>query len=348
MLDFRHIHHTHRYALLLFSILIVVVVSGCIIPTLPISPTTPSAGGLGVESFTTDLQLSEFYSEEPITFQIKFRNTGSMKANNVFAELLGLDEDWCCDDIGEGSWTIGKEKLPNEDKCRYTGDGFTMDPPNSDMGTQGESAVCSWSYMTPDIPKNIPSVPYHPSVRLFYSYKTIFQRTITFGSHQDLRNIQDLGGSLPVSSGVVTSSPVLLTLNVNSPVRFWTTGTGIGEVTFPIEINIENVGGGVACATDSFISKSCKSAHGGQEAKNKIKLKIDVGSDLTLGEECQEFGSGYGNIVSLWKGKSNSITCDVKVSGLTNTGSVQKKITLEAVYEYTIDSDMEIRVTGKN
>ncbi len=338
-------HHLNRHALLLFSVLVVIVVSGCISP---ISPITPSAGGLSVESFTTDLQLSEFYSEEPITFQIKFRNTGSVKAENVFAELLGLDEDWCCDDIGKGPWTGGKEKLPNEDKCRYTGDGFTMDPPNPEMGTQGESAVCSWTYMTPDIPKNIPNVPYHPSVRLFYSYKTIFQRTITFGSHQDLRNIQDLGGSLPVSTGTLTSSPILLTLDVNSPVRFWTTSTGNGEVTFPIEISIENIGGGVACATKSSIHKSCKSTQGGQEAKNKIRLKINVGPDLMLGEECQEFGSVDGNVVSLWKGKSNAITCDVKVSGLMNTGSVQKKITLEAAYEYVIDSDMEIKVTGKN
>ncbi len=330
--------------LMLFPILFVILASGC---TIPIGPQPPKAGGLTIESFVTDLQVSEISSGEPITFQLKFRNTGSVTAKNVFAELFGLDESWCCDMVGitgEGPWTSGKEKLPNEERCRYTGVGFSLLPPDPQSGTLGESSTCTWSYKAPSIPKNLPSVPFTPTVRLFYTYKTILLKSITFGSHQDLRATQNIGGVLPASTTSVTSSPISISVQTKSPIRFWTVGDGSGEVKFPIKIDIKNIGGGTVCANEGGLLKSCKLLIGGEESKNNIFLKITPGLGLELREECRDFEMG--KIITLWKGQSNSITCDVVAAGLEAKGPVQRSITIEAEYEYTIDIETSIRVVG--
>ena len=328
-----------RY-LAVLSILFVIAVSGCISPQ-------AQSGGVTIEAFTTDLQVSEIYSGEPVAFQLKFRNTGSVRAENVFAELFGLDESWCCELVGisnEGPWTSSKEKLPNEEGCRYSGQGLSLLPPDPQAGTSGETSTCTWSYRTPSIPKNLPSVPFTPTVRLYYTYKTIVSELITFGSHQDLRAVQNTGGTLPVSTTSSTASPISLSLQTKSPIRFWTSGDGTGEVTFSVVIDINNAGGGMACASDSGLFKSCKLPVGGEGSKNKIILKITPGSGLQLQGECSDFVGG--KIITLWKGESNSISCDVKATGLEQTGSVQRTITVEASYEYAIDSSITIRIVG--
>jgi hypothetical protein len=334
--------HKNKY-LVILPILFIILVSGC---TFPINPPQPQAGGLVVEAFVTDLQVSEMYSGEPVTFQLKFRNTGSLKAENVFAELFGLDESWCCEMVGipgEGPW-INKEKLPNEEKCRYPGEGFSLLPPDPQAGTQGETFTCTWSYKAPAIPKNLPSVPYIPTTRLFYTYKTILSKTITFGSHQDLRAVQNIGGTLPASTTSSTISPISISMQIKSPIMFWTTSYGTGEVTFPIEIDITNVGGGMACASESGLPKSCKLLVGGEKSKNRVILKITPGAGLELQDECMDFKNG--ETITLWRGQSNSIACDVKAIGLEPKGPVQKTITIEAAYEYAIDTDTSIRVVG--
>lgn len=332
--------------LALLPIVLVILVSGC---TMPIGPTPTGSGGVVIEAFEPDLQVSEIYSGEPITFQLKFRNTGSVKAENVFAELFGLDEDWCCESVGlpgEGPWR-NNEKLPNEEKCRYTSEGFPMLPPDPAAGTSGETFVCSWSYRAPDIPRNLPSVGYRPMARLFYTYHTTSSNSITFGSHQDIRGIQDVGGALPMSTTDTTLSPISITMETKSPIRFWTAGMEQGEVTFPIEINIENVGGGIACATDSQIYQSCKLPVGGENAKNKIKLEIIPDPGLQIQDECSDFTNTGGKIITLWKGQSNSIACDVTATGLENKGPVQKSIAVKATYEYAVDAETSIRVVGR-
>ncbi len=333
-------------ALLVLPIMFVIFVSGC---TNPIGPgNVQSGGGITVEFFGPDIQVSEIFSEEPINFQIKFRNTGSVRAEHVFAELFGLDESWCCGTTGvpnEGSWTTNNEKLPNEDGCRYTGSGTTLLPPDQQMGTQGESRVCTWSYRAPTIPRNIPSVPYTPTVRVFYDYKTILVKSITFGSHQDIRGIQDVGGTLPVSTTSSTSSPVSLSMETKSPIRFWTSGSG-GEVTFPVDIGISNIGGGMACSAGFGTEKPCKLQSGGEGSKNRIMLKITPDEGLELHDECSEFLNG--KLMTLFKGQSNSISCDVSARGLRTTGPVKKAITLEAFYEYVIDTETSISVIGMN
>ncbi|MCK4714477.1 MAG: hypothetical protein KAT35_02805, partial [Candidatus Aenigmarchaeota archaeon] len=64
----------------LLSIFSVLAVSGC---------TTPVQTGSGVviQEFTPG--FTEIYPGEPIVFYLKFKNTGSVEATNVFAEVLG-------------------------------------------------------------------------------------------------------------------------------------------------------------------------------------------------------------------------------------------------------------------
>ena len=161
-------------------LVLVVCASGC--------TNTKTAGkGVIIEAFEPD--HPEIYSGEPVVFRLLVRNTGSVEARNVHAELLGIDEDWCCKPAGtpeeKGRW-LNREKLPNEEECRYNGEGFSLAAPDPSMGTSGGTHTCTWSYRAPTIERGF-SLTYRPTARVFYTYSTTTTKLITFGSSAELR-----------------------------------------------------------------------------------------------------------------------------------------------------------------
>ena len=137
------------YAKSCIPVLIVLLVSGCI------STSIETGNGVIIKNY--DVGFSDVYSGECVDFDVLIKNTGSIKAEDVFVELVGLDEGWSDDEIswgrgcsgtGGGPW-VGGEKLPNEGTCRYTSSGSELLPPDILRGTEGEERVCSWSYMAP-------------------------------------------------------------------------------------------------------------------------------------------------------------------------------------------------------
>jgi hypothetical protein len=331
---------------LALPVLAIILVSGCT------TGSTVSGNGVIVKEFAPE--FTEIYAGEPVTFRLLMQNQGSVNANNVHAELLGLDEDWCASQTGgntcKSSAGNRAEMLPNEPECQYTGTNFNMLAPDPTRGTSGGSHICTWTYNAPPIQKGF-TITYTPTVRVFYAYNSGVVKLITFGSSNELRNIQDTGGKLPAETKSQTSSPIMLDIQTKGPIRFW---QGENGVIVPVEITINNVGGGIACADPNSgkIQGSCKStvAQSGENAQNKVKLTISFGTDSSSkmslqGEACAGFSTG--KVISLWKGQSNSIVCEVLAAGLNSVSTVQRMIQVTADYEYYTDTSSSIKVIGR-
>jgi hypothetical protein len=316
---------------LLFSVIAVLVVSGC----------TQIDTGNGVKVLEFGPDLSRAYPGEVIDFRVRFQNTGSLDAEGVFAELLGLDEDWYNPGFSGagagGPWEDG-EKLPNEEECRYTDTGShkTLLAPNPQYGTPGEKQTCSWTYKAPGedkIPRDMDRV-YPVTARVFYDYRTDVVKLLPLLSKDEVLKLRDRGGTIEFGDVSSTSSPVRITLQSESPIRVIGDGSNMESVEFPIKIDIEDVGGGTPC-----LPNQCKKTEGGEW--NKILLKITTGP----GVEFRECGDDLmkDTVISLYKGQTNSIQCFVKISGIQESIS-QDTLVISATYSYFVDADSEITV----
>jgi hypothetical protein len=333
--------------LLVLPLLAAILISGCT------TGNTTTGTGVVVKEFAPE--FTEIYAGEPVTFRLLMQNQGSVDAKNVHAELLGLDEDWC-NPTQECTTSSGgrQEKTPNEPECAYgSSGGFNLLAPDAQRGTSGASHICTWTYKAPPIQKGF-TITYTPTARTYYSYSGGVTKLITFGSSSELRRIQDTGGKLPVETKSQTSGPITVDIQTQGPIRFWSDEK---KITFPLEVTINNVGGGVACAFEGYeggiregdfgtvnLKDSCKRD---EKYKNKVIVAINLvsNSKMTLSTECKDFSSG--KQISLWKGQSNSIVCEVTATDLDVTGPSQKSITVQAYYEYYTDTTSSIKVIGR-
>lgn len=308
--------------LVAFTIMFVITVSGC---TFIPGPSGPTVGGVSIVDFNSD--FSELYPKEMVTFNLKVKNTGSVTAEKVFAELLGLDEDWYA----------ANEEDPQEDECRWKSEtGFTLAPPRPEYGVDGETHVCTWKYPAPeDIPAG-GSIRYDATARVFYTYHTELIKSITLVSYDKMKEIQQQGGSLPIDTVSQTTSPISISVATRSPIRIQN-----DEVSFQLEVTIENAGGGVVCRKDK-----CKKQYGGKW--NEVKLKIDLpnGMELSDNSGCSKI-AGEGDYVSVWTGKPNKIACEIEIpKSYSITGPEQKTVNVRADYSYFIEKTIPITVTS--
>lgn len=315
-----------KYLFLAFVFL--VLISGCTTPV-------PKPAGVVIESFTTD--FSEVYPGEPVSFRVKIRNTGSVDAENVFAELYGLDESWCESSVKCDKKT--REVFPNEEECRYDGNGFSLEAPDPLRKTKGESHVCTWSYTAPDIPPGF-SIHYTPKVGIFYTYRSITIQSITLLPQNELIRIKDSHLPLPTETVSTTNSPIHISVETLSPVRYW---KSTETIETPIKITITNLGDGFPCygPTEKPPHKSCKSLC--QNCKDKVKVYVQPLDEDIIPKDCKEVTK---DPIFLPYGKSNSFVCYIKIKNLPKYRAVQKNIKVEAVYEYY--TEKEISLTLKN
>ena len=205
----------------LLSVVAVLLVSGC----------TQAGTGNGVKVLDFGPDLSKVYPGEVVNFNLRFQNTGSLNAGGVFAELLGLDEDWYdsgLGDIGGGPWE-GGEKLPNEKECRYTeGVHKTLLAPNPQYGTPGETQSCSWTYKAPGEDKVSRDMDrtYPITARVYYDYRTEVVKLVPFLSKEEVLKLRDRGATIQLSDVSSTSSPVSISLETDSPIRVLSSGSG--------------------------------------------------------------------------------------------------------------------------
>ncbi len=312
----------------LLSVLSVIAVSGC-------TGQVNTGNGVVIEEFTPG--FTEIYPGEPVVFYLKFRNAGSVDATNVFAEVLGLDEDWALSSSGiDGNRILRGEVLPRESLCQYDRtEHHTLMAPDMTYGTEGESATCTWMYRAPGIPEGMK--PEYPiTARVFYDYRTDVVKSFTLAPAGEMLSYSQQGRALPAGTVSSTRSPISISVESRSPIRFWDNG----DVSFPVAITVSNKGGGMACLRDH-----CKKASSGGHEWNQVLLRITpAGDGLSVSEECEGF-TGSGGILEVWPGRDNTIICNIVAGSLDSiVGHEERMIGISAEYGYFTDSHASITI----
>ena len=134
--------------ILLLLLAVIMLSSGCVLPAeWPVDTRTTTGGGVVIEHFGPD--FNEVRSGEEVVFTLRVKNTGSVMAQNGFAELLGLDPEW---KPGAGATTSATgEVFPDEERCRYTNKGINLLPGDPESGISGGEETCTWRYVAPNV-----------------------------------------------------------------------------------------------------------------------------------------------------------------------------------------------------
>ncbi len=315
---------------LFMPLILLLLTSGCTMLTIPFESQTPVGAGVVIESFGIEPEMSEVYSNEEVLFVLKFRNTGTAKAENCFAELLGLDQTW---KPGEGARTNprNQEVFPMERECQYDqrNHWIVLLPPDPTSGIEGAYHVCTWKYRAPEVPPGL-YADYKPRARVFYDYESFIIKTITIVPRDELTIIQNQGKPLPAETVSKSKSPISIDVETRSPIR-----THGETLVFPVIIKVENVGGGTVCEN----SEKCRKFAQGGPAWNRFTLNIN----LPPGMEFVEESCSPKETISLVGGKSQTIACKVRVTEIPDR-LTQKNLEIRAKYGYFIDKTIEIRV----
>jgi len=304
------------FVLLLASITL--TVSGC---TATVEVTEK---GVEIESFSAD--FSSVYSGENVRFSMLVRNTGTSDAAHVFTEVLGIDQSW--------GPNPGQEKLPNEQECRYSGSHFSLLAPEPDNGVPGQAHQCTWNYEAPSLSAG-QSITYDVTARVFYRYSSITTTILTFGSYDEIRELQNSGQPLPSETTVSSQGPIRITIDTTGPIRF---SEDEDEVGLTLYVTVENIGGGTVCSAEN--PNDCKPYPGdGVEKQNKVKIEFPAASNMVFSEEC-------GREITVWSGSSNSYSCEAKATGLQNQAMTQRTIAASSAYSYYTDKEISVTVSG--
>lgn len=309
--------------LLLFPPLILLI-SGC-----TTTSTVETGNGVVIKEFGP--AFSQVYPNEPIIFDLKMKNTGSVNAEGVFAEILGIDQDWYDESFTSGGPWLGGEKLPDQDECRYNEEHGDLLAPNEEYGTEGEVMTCTWTYKAPNLPLGT-KTSYDIWARVFYTYSSITIKSITAGSQEQIRTYIDQGKTIPVSTVSKTRSPIELSFSTQEPIRYWE-----GKTQIPITIGIKNIGGGTPCKKDK-----CKDREGFEESWGKIDVKVGLTEGMTLLGDCADFTGGKELLIL--PNQENKVVCSLELTDLDMTGLEQRMISLSAEYSYFIDSASSITI----
>jgi hypothetical protein len=345
---------------LILPFILIIASSGCI------STGNPAGSGQGViiENFEPD--FAKVYAGENFKLQAKVKNIGSVDAEKVYPKLFNV--------MG-GTGQNFEISCQINDECGCA----NLLAPDPERGTLGGSLSCIWECKAPKGIEKGMTVTFNPSVRLYYIYNTNTIKSITIASQDELRTIQNEGKPLPSETVSTTSGPVQMDIVVNGPIRYL---SDEGEVIFPININIQNTGGGTACTLSTCVTSSqsnlpdssfsqCSRTSSGNSGSsgyeegqsqgtytgcdqtcnwNSVRIFVDNDRTITLNNcELSQLGPEEGLKIDLWKGQSKTITCEVVMStaSLQTTGFVQKSLNFRIQYDYFIDASTSVEVIGR-
>ena len=306
----------NRLLILPLLVLPALLVSGC-----TLTPVEVTGNGVEIESLSAD--FDNIFEGEQVTFRMTVRNTGSADTQEVFAELLGIDQEW--------GPNPGQEVLPNEEECRYGSDShFSLLAPEPENGIPGQSHICTWTYIAPDLPDGA-SITYEVTGRVFYRYSSSTLTSVTFGTYDELVALQNSGQPLPAETTSSSKGPIKITIESQGPIRF---SEGESTVEFPLYITIENLGGGVVCKADD--PNECKD-YMGTDPQNKVSISFSA-NDINL-DDCEI------SEMSVWAGLPNYHSCEAIATNMPQIIS-QRIITATAAYSYYSDKTTTVTVTG--
>jgi hypothetical protein len=230
---------------LIILFLLIVMVSGCVIPGIP--GFGPVVTGTGVLITEWKPDFSRVYAGEDVTLYANVKNMGSFEANNVHLELTDLS-----------GWSNAKL---NTRECEMSS--LTLMAGDVQYGTEGEEKMCSWTATAPDIDRGLHMV-YKPKVMLCYDYtSTTVLRTPSI-SRDELKRLQDSGSGLPSQSTISSGSPISISASTPSPII-----VSSARVEFPLRISVTNGGGGMFCVQGAYGTCS------GSERTNSVSVKIE-------------------------------------------------------------------------
>jgi len=269
-----------------------------------IDPGPIQATGPGVVVKNFVPDFPEVSSTEEVSFIALIQNTGSNRAEYVKAEILGLEE-----------WELVGYKYP---ECAS---GFDLIQADAHVGTSGEIKTCSWVYEAPQLPPDI-SLVYEPVLRVYYNYMSNTVSSISIVPRNELRRLQNSGQSLPVDVKSSTSGPLTISIQTEPILSFEP------RATFPVTITVANNEGGIAC----YLPDCTKNTNW-----NKVLLNFDLDPMMSL-VDCSDME------LTLYKGKSNSITCKVEVFDIPEDTISKRTISVTATYDYMIEKSAEVKV----
>ncbi len=229
-------------------------------------------------------------------FQLKLKNTGSFEADGSVSINLG-DMEWTCLDIST------------------RGTSFTrLIPPSEERGTQGEELTVMWNCKAPEIEEGM-HIPYNVRAEVEYGYKSLTSKSVTLLPTSELIALRDSGQSLPSELISKSHSPVSLDVQIEGPIRI---REGSNAVDFPVNIIIENAGGGII-------------------KDNVVNLRVDGRGGL-IDLDCDH------EPLALWKGQSQTITCRMQANNVQSL--TQARIVAEIDYTYITSAATNVEVIG--
>lgn len=304
--------------LLILPMVAVVLISGCV----QWGGTVAAGDGVVIWGFEPDI-LGTYYSGDSVKLQLRIQNMGEVRATQVEAELAGIDvTEWAA---------FGATFYKNI---------ADMTPYDSETNTPGAEKIVIWNLEAPELAKGI-DITYEPIVKVSYDYKTIAQKPITIVAEDELRRIQQQGGSLPSKITIYTGGPLSVYVKTRDYVK--TTEEFGSYDVFPISIDITNTYGGYVIP-DSF------GGFGGfgEEYIYPVQVRITppAGTDFVHSGFFGDDDCTTGTITKdLWKGYDATITCELMVTN-PPTYREERYLKVELEYRYQTEAITQIPVRG--
>lgn len=305
-----------KLLVLALPIVAVVLVSGCT------GGGSGIATGPGITILNWEPDYSSVESGDDVQLRLQIQNQGGERAENVRALLTVLT-------FGGNEWllrgTSGSPEVMLEDY---------MLPPNPRYGTEGEKKDYIWYLTAPQLPEGLTQT-YTPGVRVFYDYVTTATKPITIVNDNELRHLEDTGGSLPSQPSQYSGGPLAVTVTTGAHIKVGDYGH-----SFPITIHIENTGGGIP-----YWGAQQSMLYGiSEDEEYMVRLGIQLPPGVIF-ETCQEYSGTVGQAVQLWKGRSADISCKLAIPSPPPVAQ-EGTVTLFVYYSYAIDRSTSITVKG--
>lgn len=304
--------------LLILALVSVVLISGCV----QWGGAGVAGNGVVILNFEPDL-MGTYDSGDPVKLMLRIQNLGEVRATDIKAELAGIDTtQWAA--FGATFYkTIG-------DMIGY----------DTETNTQGAEKTVIWDLEAPELERGIDLV-YEPIAKVSYNYRTTAQKPITIVAEDELRRIQQQGGSLPTKVTTYTGGPLSVTVETKDYVK---TTEEFGDYdVFPISIDITNSYGGTVIP-DGFGGFGVL----GEEYLYPVQVRITppAGTDFIHSGWISDDDCTTGTIIKdLWKGQNAKITCELRVIS-PPTYRQERYLKVELDYRYQIEAITQIPVRG--
>jgi len=304
-----------KSVLLILPVLAVILVSGCVGPT---------GAAIGAGFVITDWKpdFPQVNSNERVRLQLRAQNQGQIRAENIEAEITGIDvTEW-----GTFMGFTQRKQL-----------GSAL-PADVTTGTPGAVLTTTWDLEAPELAKGV-EFTYNPIIKLAYDYKTTSQKPITIVDVDELRRLMQQGKSLPSQPATYSAGPLRVEIQTGDYVK---TSDELGRIydIFPLYVKITNTqweqGGTLVPRSLTFT----------RTADYPVEMSITPPSGTSfvysgrLGENC-----GQKLTLDLWQGKEAEITCELEVTS-PPTYREEKLISVDLEYRYQTEATTQIKVVG--